>query len=100
MPRIPWWLERAARIERATLVLDADASTHVCRLSYRGSQRETPCEQVVTAMQTELRIPTSASIVVVPSKEARYDEVGRLIQSLNAVGYGKDRFDFKVSRQT
>jgi hypothetical protein len=42
---------------------------------------------VGVTLQTEVRIPTSVRIVVQPSKEARYEEVGRLIQSLNAVGY-------------
>ena len=74
-------------IEQATVVQDEGASAHVCRVRYRSLNREVPCDQVATVMQSELHISTSVGIVVQSSKETRYEQVGRLIQLLNDAGY-------------
>ena len=74
-------------IDRAVVTVGGQAPTLVCRSIYRGLNREAPCDQVATAMQSEWRIPMSARIVVQPSKETRYEELGRLIQSLSSAGY-------------
>jgi hypothetical protein len=79
-----------APIERVTVTLHGNARTPVCRLSYLSLNRQIPCDQVATAMQTEFRIPTSVRVVVQPSKETRYEDVGRLIQSLHAIGYATE----------
>jgi len=66
--------------------LDADAIKH-CQVGYGAVHREASCNEIGNFMQSELRIPTSVRVVVRPSKNAHYDEVGRLLQSLQSAGY-------------
>lgn len=72
--------------ERATVEQELGAEQR-CRVSYGTVHREALCDAIGKVMLSELHIPTSVLIVVKPTHAAKYDEVGRLLKSLQDAGY-------------
>jgi hypothetical protein len=76
------WAEAPA--ERAT-VQQANDGTH-CHVRFRSSSREIACDEVASAIKSELHVPTTVQLILQPSKGTRYEDVARLIESLWRVG--------------
>ena len=70
------------------VTLDQEAGEDgVCHVHYQNVERKAPCAKIAALMRSELRIPAHAHLVLRPSKTVRYEEVSRLLQSLQGDGY-------------
>jgi integrase len=78
--------------ERATVETEDSETVQNCRFHYRSVNREAPCSEVGSVMLSVLRIPTRVRVVVQPSRTANYEQVGRLLQSLQDSGYSSVEF--------
>jgi hypothetical protein len=63
-----------------------------CQVHYRSVNRDAQCSEVGSEMLSVLHIPTRARVVVRPSRTANYEQVGRLLQSLQKSGYSSIEF--------
>jgi len=72
--------------ERATVEQELGAEQR-CRVHYGTVDHEALCDEIGSVMLSYLHIPTSVLIVVKPTRAAKYDEVGRLLKSLQNSGY-------------
>jgi hypothetical protein len=67
-------------------------TAQTCQVHYRSVEHEAQCTEVGSVMLSELHIPTKARIVVRPSRTANYEQVGRMLQSLQNSGYASIEF--------
>jgi hypothetical protein len=67
-------------------------TAQTCQVHYRSVYRDAQCTEVGSIMLSELHIPTKARIVVRPSRTANYEQVGRMLQSLQNSGYASIEF--------
>ena len=80
----------APPVERpeARVAVEQELETaQTCQVHYGHVNREAQCDSVGRIMLTELRIPTSERVVVRPSRMANYEQVSRMLQSLQNAGY-------------
>jgi biopolymer transport protein ExbD len=78
--------------DRATVDQEESETAQTCQVHYRSVDREAQCNEVGSFMLSELHIPTRARIVVRPSRTANYEQVGRMLQSLQNSGYASIEF--------
>ena len=72
--------------EQATVEQKA-GSEQRCLVNYGAIHREALCDEIGSVMLSELHIPIGTRTVVKPSRTANYEQVGRLLKSLNGAGY-------------
>jgi hypothetical protein len=78
--------------ERATVDQEVSETAQICQVHYRSVDRDAQCTEVGSVMLSELHIPTRTRVEVRPSCTANYEQVGRMLQSLQNSGYASIEF--------
>ena len=78
-------LRTETQTEPVTLEQEA-GENGLCHVHYKHADLKARCTEIVALMRSELRIPAHAHLVLRPST-ASYEEIRRLVQSLQGSGY-------------